>query len=120
MLKKVYPIIPCPKPRMTKSDKWKKRPEVLRYWAFCDLCRLFKVNLPKSDSEITFIIPVTKSWTQSKKLQMIGKPHESKPDLSNLLKAIEDAVMDDDSGIWHYSGLKKIWGEEGKIEIIEP
>ena len=31
---KVYDITPMGKPRMTRADKWKKAPEVLRYRAF--------------------------------------------------------------------------------------
>ena len=36
----IYDITPCPKPRQTQSDKWKKRPPVLRYRAFADEVRL--------------------------------------------------------------------------------
>lgn len=34
-----YPLTPVPKPRMTKSDAWRKRPCVMRYWAFKDKVR---------------------------------------------------------------------------------
>ncbi|HHE6457291.1 TPA: RusA family crossover junction endodeoxyribonuclease, partial [Proteus mirabilis] len=33
---KVFNIEPVPKPRMTQADKWKKRPPVLKYFAFKD------------------------------------------------------------------------------------
>ena len=42
----VYPITPVPKPRMTRRDRWAKRPCVLRYWAFKDEVRLRRVSLP--------------------------------------------------------------------------
>ena len=29
-------IQPVAKPRMTRSDRWKKRPVVLKYWQFKD------------------------------------------------------------------------------------
>lgn len=42
---KIYDITPIGKPRMTRADKWKKRPAVMRYRAFCDEARLRKINL---------------------------------------------------------------------------
>ena len=48
---------------------------------------------------------------------MSGSPHKSKPDLSNLLKALEDAVMVDDSAVWHYASVSKFWSYEGWIVI---
>ncbi len=59
---KVYDITPMGKPRMTRADKWKKRPEVLRYRAFCDEVRLQGVELPESGSHVTFILPMPASW----------------------------------------------------------
>jgi len=44
----IYNINPVPKPRMTQSDKWKKRPPVLRYFAFKDECRIHDVEIPES------------------------------------------------------------------------
>lgn len=32
---KIYDITPIGKPRMTRADKWKQRPAVMRYRAFC-------------------------------------------------------------------------------------
>lgn len=31
---KIYDITPIGKPRMTRADKWKQRPPVMRYRAF--------------------------------------------------------------------------------------
>jgi Holliday junction resolvase RusA-like endonuclease len=45
---------------------------------------------------------------------MRGKPHTQKPDVDNLCKAFNDAVLDDDSAVWSQWG-EKIWGDEGKI-----
>jgi len=36
---KEYKITPVPKPRQTRSDKWKQRPCVMRYRAFADEVR---------------------------------------------------------------------------------
>ena len=113
----LYPITPVPKPRMTGSDKWKKRPAVLRYWAFKDLCRIHKVEIPEDGCHIIFTIEMPKSWSKKKKLEMCGKPHQQTGDLDNYLKALCDAVYTDDSHLWTYRATK-IWGTEGSIRII--
>lgn len=113
----IYPIIPYPKPRMTRSDKWKKRDCVLRYRAFCDECRLRGVDIPPAGASIHFILPMPSSWSQKKRESMNGKPHQQKPDIDNLVKALADACHQDDSHIWHYAGLKKTWGQTGQIII---
>jgi Holliday junction resolvase RusA-like endonuclease len=113
-----YPITPVPKPRMTRSDRWKKRPSVMRYRAFCDECRIRKVMLPESGAKVTFVLPMPRSWPPEKRAEMNGQPHQGTPDTSNMLKALEDALYADDSAIWHYAGLQKQWGESGQI-IIE-
>ena len=116
----IYPITPVPKPRMTTSDRWKKRPPVVRYWAFCDEVLKHGVKLSQCGAYVVFWVPMPKSWTKKKRAQKLGKPHEQKPDLSNLLKALEDACIKDDSKIWHYAGLEKRWAEKGSIEIKYP
>ena len=112
-----YPIEPVAKPRMTQSDKWKKRPSVLKYRAFCDLCRLHKVELPECGAGITFYIPMPRSWPKKKKEAMNGQPHQQKPDLDNLLKSLLDALYSDDSGVWHLAEVEKLWAYEGSIVI---
>lgn len=59
-----YPMTPVGKPRMTRADKWKKRPEVLCYRAFWDEVRLQCVELPESGSHVTFILPMPASWSK--------------------------------------------------------
>ena len=112
-----YPIAPVPKPRMTQADRWKQRPAVLRYRAFADEVRIRNVQLPCEGATIRFILPMPPSWSKKKRLEMNGKPHTQRPDLSNLLKALEDACHVDDAHIHHYAGLSKVWGTEGGIEI---
>lgn len=113
----IYQITPVPKPRMTRRDRWAKRPCVMRYWAFADQCKALGVKLSADGDSVTFVLPMPKSWPKKKQEAMKGKPHQQKPDISNLLKALEDATNVDDSHIWHYSGLKKIWGDAGQIII---
>lgn len=113
-----YPICPVAKPRMTRADKFSKRPATTKYWNFVDQCKLEKVVLPCFGAHVTFILPMPASWSQKKKAQMNGKPHMQRPDLSNMLKAIEDAIYQEDSVIYSIK-IEKRWGMIGKILIEE-
>lgn len=113
---KIYDVVPVPKPRMTQADRWRKRPPVLRYFAFKDEVKLKKIDLPESHYRVTFIIPMPKSWSKKKRSEMDGTPHQQKPDKDNLEKALLDAIFDDDSRVWD-GRVTKRWGEEGKIIV---
>lgn len=118
----ILPITPLPKPRMTKSDRWKKRPCVVRYWAYKDeLNRLAKENnftIPESGMHVTFYLPMPKSWPKKKQKVMCGKPHQQKPDGDNIFKGFLDCLTVDDSYIWDMR-ITKRWSEIGYIEIKE-
>ncbi|MEO5367476.1 MAG: RusA family crossover junction endodeoxyribonuclease [Magnetococcus sp. WYHC-3] len=119
MTSKLYPITPVAKPRMTRSDKWRKRPATTKYWAFKDECQKLGVKFFPGCG-IRFFIPMPVSWSQKKRDFMVGKPHQSEPDLDNLLKALSDAVWPKhDQFLWSYSLLEKVWSKEGAIEIID-
>lgn len=102
---------------MTQSDRWKQRPPVLRYRAFCDEVRLHGCAVPESGSHITFHIPMPKSWTKKKKAMMLGQPHKQVPDVDNLLKALLDAIYDDDKAVWDVRTTKR-WADTPVIEIV--
>jgi Holliday junction resolvase RusA-like endonuclease len=110
-----YPITPVSAPRMTQADRWKKRPCVLRYFAFRDEVRLRKVSLNSYD-HVTFHIPMPDSWSVKKKVAMDRKPHQQKPDIDNLYKALSDSLFDDDSHI-HAIFIQKVWDYVGGITI---
>jgi Holliday junction resolvase RusA-like endonuclease len=58
------------------------------------------------------------SWSKKKRVAMCGNPHQSRPDLDNLLKGLADAVYpEDDSMISSYGSIEKVWAEHGFIEI---
>jgi Holliday junction resolvase RusA-like endonuclease len=116
MKTKIYPITPQPKVRMTRSDKWKKRPAVVRYFEYCNRLRELGATLPECGSKITFFLPMPQSWSKKKREAMNGKPHQQKPDLDNLIKALCDAIHKEDQHIWHYEACK-LWGVEGGIMI---
>lgn len=112
-----YPIIPVSKPRMTQSDRWKKRPAVLKYWAFGEELR--SVMGPDCLQDwLTFHLPMPKTWSQKKKVAMLGKPHQQKPDIDNLVKAVFDSLLADDSVISEVHA-RKVWAESGAIETGE-
>ena len=113
----IYPITPIGKPRMTRADAWKKRPAVLRYWAFKDECAKHGVYKPDKP-HIVFYMPMPKSWSKKKKAAMNGQPHTQKSDLDNLLKALWDSTCVDDAHIWCVYA-EKVWSYEGKIKISD-
>lgn len=110
-----YYIIPMGKPRMTRRDKWKKRPCVVAYHAFKDQCRAQDMIIPVP-CKITFNMPMPSSWSQKKKAQMDGQPHLQKPDIDNLVKAVLDAVLEEDSHVWSISAEKR-WSYMPSIVI---
>lgn len=110
---------PVPKPRMSRSDIWKKRPIVNRYFAFKDklVLEAKKKKFKLGDKYyVEFLIAMPKSWTESKKRSFHGLPHRQKPDLDNLIKALNDCLIAEDSVVWSIEA-SKIWWDEGKILI---
>jgi Holliday junction resolvase RusA-like endonuclease len=75
--------------------------------------------MPDFGARVTFYIPVSASWSNKKKLAHHMMPHQLKPDLDNLIKAMKDSIMQEDKGVWNYS-LSKRWVNDktGYIEII--
>jgi Holliday junction resolvase RusA-like endonuclease len=114
-------INPVPKPRMVNSDKWKNRPSVNHYWAFKNELVLEKkrIGMPclKDRFEVIFFIEMPRSWSRKKRDKMNGKPHQQKPDLDNLTKAIKDCLLKEDSQIYSEKA-EKLWSEKGLIKII--
>jgi Holliday junction resolvase RusA-like endonuclease len=122
-----YHGAPCPKPRMTRSDRWNKRPAVVQYHSFKDCFRLaaqaagYRDDLTIQEIRALAFIALPKSWPISRRKAMAGQPHTSKPDADNLLKAIADGLTTNDAGIWRVS-LEKYWddgrGQRLEIELI--
>jgi len=113
-------IDPVAKPRMTKKDQWCTRPATSKYWAFKDeinnKCNLLEFKLGTA-YRIVFVVPMPKSWSQKKRNLMVSLPHQQRPDLDNLIKAVNDCLCEEDSHI-HWIEARKLWGTHGKI-IIE-
>lgn len=115
-----YEIDPVGKVRQTQSDRFRKRPCVVRYRMFADWLRENGCTLEAGDS-VTFIISMPMSWSDKKWQKHDGTHHTGKPDLDNLLGGLMDAVCPDGDGhLSHFGSIEKRWGEQGLIIIRRP
>lgn len=116
----IFPVNPFSKPRMTQSDKWKKRPVVVKYHiykeALCHYANMFNYKVSEELS-VTFVIKMADSWSKKKKAEFEGKPHRQTPDLDNLVKAFQDCLCTQDNFVHKFKEVNKIWGHEGRIII---
>jgi len=105
---------------MTQRDSWKKRPVVLRYWAYRDQLReqakkmFFEV--PAAGIHLVFRLPVPKSYSKKLRATLLGHPCQEKPDVDNLMKAFLDALCEDDAYVWD-ARVSKIYHEKPGIEV---
>lgn len=107
---KLWPILGIAKPRMTRSDKWKKRPIVLKYRAYKDELRIHGVDLEVNDFyHVIFVIAHPKSWSDKKRHAHWFTPHQQTPDKDNLEKGLLDALFKDDAAAWD-GRVTKVWG----------
>lgn len=116
-----FNAVPCPAPRMTKSDKWKKRPSVMKYFAFRDqiVIGANKMGFKLGDTlEAVFFVPMPDSWSEKKKLRMNGFPCKHIPDNDNYIKAFLDAMSCNDGNVWH-NDCKKVWAYTGCILVYK-
>lgn len=114
-----FPITPIPKPRLTRQGRFSKVAK--RYYAYCrDLqtCVTAMQVTPGETLSLRFILPMPKSWSQRKRREMDGQPHQQTPDLDNLLKAWKDALYVNDAHVWAYREVEKRWGHTGKIQVL--
>ena len=108
-----------PKPRMTRSDRWKNRPCVLRYWDFADVLRAAAAaqNFELGDRiKIEFHIAMPKSWSKKKRSEMECRPHKNYPDLDNCIKSCADILKKEDKTIYEITATKS-WSREPRIII---
>ncbi len=115
-------VEPHTKPRMTIRDKWKQRSCVSAYYAFKDLINLEanRIKLPKLPAKIEliqFFISMPKSWSKKEKEKMNNQPHMCTPDCDNMLKGVQDTLLDSDSHIYSVK-IEKFWAYKGYIRII--
>ena len=111
-------VAPCSKPRMTQADKWKKRPSVVKFFAFRDAVKQSSVhNIALESFDIEFYIQMPKSWSKKKKELHNGNPHKQRPDLDNYIKAWCDSVFEEDSVVWRFKASKRWTDKPGHIKL---
>ena len=115
----VFQVPPKTAPRMTRRDRWKKRPCVVRYFEYRDQLRAkaveYGITLPNAFS-VTFYMTMPKSWSKKKKAAHVGKPHQVKPDLDNVLKGFMDALRTEDARVYAVSA-SKVWSERPGVVL---
>ncbi len=110
---------PVAKPRMTRRDVWKRRPVVLKYRKYCDDLRdKFPFKELNDSYKVVFHVKMPKSWTKKKKKELVGKPHQQRPDLDNFVKAFNDALKEEDSTVYK-TNASKYWATDGYIQITQ-
>ncbi len=115
--------IPLARPRLGKNRVYdSQRLEKNNYQEYLTIASRYKRQLEGALSfEANFYMPLPKSWSDKKKQRMLGQPHISKPDWSNLLKFIEDCctgiLFEDDSLIAKVCGIK-VYDLKPRTEII--
>jgi Holliday junction resolvase RusA-like endonuclease len=68
---------------------------------------------------MVFYMPMPKSWSEKKRQQMLGRPHQQRPDLDNLIKAVKDALCAEDSHVHTYKDMRKVWAHTAGIVITD-
>lgn len=100
--------------RLLRLEKYNDYKDSLR-----SIAERLQFAIPEQGMNITFYIPMPKSWKPWQKEVMNSTLHRSKPDIDNLTKAFFDAILKEDKKIGHLSSISKIWTnkEKGWIEV---
>lgn len=109
---------PVPAPRMTQKDRWAKRPCVERYFDYRNLVKELVGELDSVPDELhcKFFFTMPESWSKKRRAAAIGTPHRQRPDFDNLVKAVSDALFEEDGGVWK-SSQEKRWAVKGRVEL---
>lgn len=106
---------PVPKPRQTRSDRWKKRPCVARYREWADHVRdvATTTGIPLQPIKLAIVayMPIPKSWNRYKRETLAGKPHRQSPDIDNLIKAQADALYPKGDEMINEMRGRKFWDD---------
>lgn len=119
---------PIGKPRMTQRDVWDKRKAVMKYRDWCDNARetaglepMQKIDANSFFGVIAFAhFRIPKSYSKKKREAIAGKLCTVKPDTDNVLKAICDALFENDERL-SIMQCYKYWSyddEEPRVDIF--
>ena len=109
------------KPRMTQCDKWKKRRCIIDYFAWADKLRLAAITQGftlSNEFSVQFHFVPPKSFSKKKQMKMFGTPHNQKPDLDNMIKAIMDVLRPGDDQLIYSVAASKYWSPLNSIVIM--
>lgn len=113
-------VDPVTAPRQSQRSRWKPTLHEIRYRAYRDELRL-KCNAAKfklaDQVELTFYLPMPKSWSKRRKKELNEKPAKtSAKDTDNLAKAVLDAIFHDDRHVWRIIAAK-YWSYDGGLMV---
>ena len=103
------------KPRMTQQDKWKKRPLVENYRAWCDLVRMTMEEIPAPADTYLVIIearyPPPFNLPKATRRAWHGTLKRTKPDPDNIAKAFLDCWWKEDQAVGDVLVKRRWWDE---------
>jgi Holliday junction resolvase RusA-like endonuclease len=104
------------KPRMTRRDRWKKRPLIRNYFSWCDMVRLTMESWPNPEEvyrvEIeTHTTPPTR-FGPGQKRAMYGTLKRTPPDPDNVAKAFLDTWWKNDAGVGDLVVRRRWWDKD--------
>ncbi len=110
---------PMGKPRMTRRDRWAKRPAVLAYRAWADLIRAQAPVYAREPRRIhvTAYVGFPKSYSDAKRKALSGAEHQVKPDADNILKGVMDVLFSRDQVIADVK-CRKFWDDGAGPRLV--
>jgi Holliday junction resolvase RusA-like endonuclease len=120
-----FDIAPVGAPRLSRRDRWDPSPAARRYYAFRDHFTLLAnaqglTELPPAMAFI-FAVPMPASWSKREQAQHIGRMHQNKPDIDNMIKAVLDSLTygkgRDDAHLSTIIFAQKVWADHGAGSI---
>lgn len=117
----IFDCVPMGAVRQTQADKWKNRPEVVRYRNFKQTLKLQANQMKFEFSEslnLVFCVPMPTSWSEKKRQLMNKKPVKTRPDLDNYIKGFMDALLEEDGFIWKITAEKR-YSFQGSIIVYQ-
>ena len=116
-------VEPMGAPRMTRRDRWAKRPCVVAYHAFCDAIRAAAGTMPPASR--VECISVQAFFHDEKNEHAECEPYRKKPDWDNVFKGVVDALWEDDQKLGDVGSSGRYWTKvpshvEVSIETVGP
>lgn len=105
--------------RMSRKSVWKYKDYHDYMNTIRETCQKARFE-PGDALSLDFYIPMPKSWSKKKKAEMEFEPHQNRPDLDNLVKAVLDALFYQKKGgdsCVYMLDAAKTWRYEGMVII---